>query len=160
MPIVTSTMMPSVSVTLSRALYEELFSGTRKRWSPKPKAPRRKLRASRSLSKVWVISTLWAGAVAKTFPASFEEDLSRRETIGDRLLCAVRARFGLDVGALDREASLDGALARGLAPTLEALVAEGLLERAGHRLAPTERGFAFNDAVARRLLSAIDELLL
>jgi oxygen-independent coproporphyrinogen-3 oxidase len=91
-------------------------------------------------------------------PVGFSERLDRRAVLGDRLLVGFRVKWGLDLGALDAEAELGGALVSALAPAASELVARGLLAEAGSRLVPTGRGFLFADLVAVRLLTALEAL--
>lgn len=89
----------------------------------------------------------------------FEERLSRRTALQDRLMLGVRTRFGLDLAELDLEAGLDGGLLDALAPVLEELERDGLLVREAGWIAPTPRGFYFVDLLARRLAEALPEQL-
>lgn len=91
--------------------------------------------------------------------AGFEEVLTRRTAIQDRLMMGVRTRFGLDLAELGAEAGLGGALAEALRPAVEALAREGLLAREAEWIAPTSRGFFFVDLLARRLSEALPEAL-
>jgi oxygen-independent coproporphyrinogen-3 oxidase len=95
------------------------------------------------------------GARAGTFPASFEERLEGPEVIGDRLLTGVRARWGVDLAALDRSAELAGRLLQQLEPAVDRLVKDGLIEREGGRIRPSPRGFLWTDRIARELLAAL-----
>jgi oxygen-independent coproporphyrinogen-3 oxidase len=92
------------------------------------------------------------GARSGRFPRRFEERLTRREVLGDRLMVAFRAAWGLDVSELAAEAGLSGRLEPLLLPALEGLARQGLLEARGTRFTPGARGMLFNDAIARTLL--------
>lgn len=98
-----------------------------------------------------------ARALAGDHQPIFEETLSRREVLAERLMLGVRVRWGLDLEALGRAAGIDDLPAR-LAPWIEPLISEGLLSRRGDRVAPTDRGFLFTDGMGRRLLEAAEVL--
>ena len=96
------------------------------------------------------------GAVDGTFPYTFEETLNRRQILADRLLTVMRTRWGLDLAALDATFSAQGAVDRALRPALDAMVDQELAEADGSWFRPTERGFLFNDSLARRLRGRLD----
>ncbi len=95
-------------------------------------------------------------AADRTFTPSFEEQLDPPAILADRLLTALRVRWGFDVGELDASFGGGGDIARMLNPALRELVAEGLLTRDGDRYRPTDRGFMLNDTLARRLRGRLD----
>ncbi len=90
------------------------------------------------------------------FPPNFEERLDRGALIRDRLLTIMRTRWGFEPKALDLASDGDGPIASILIGALRTLVQEGLVERAGDRYRPTDRGFLFNDTIARRMLEHLD----
>jgi putative oxygen-independent coproporphyrinogen III oxidase len=96
------------------------------------------------------VDSALTGRVATTF----EERLSKPEAIGDRLMTGLRAAWGIDLRALAEEAELGEELEAALAPALERLIAEKLVERSGPRVRPTARGFLFADRIGRALLEA------
>jgi oxygen-independent coproporphyrinogen-3 oxidase len=77
------------------------------------------------------------------------ERLTVAQARGEFVMTGLRRLAGVDTGAFARRfgASLDGAF-----PEVDALVADGLLERAGDRVRLTRRGLAFADAVAARFV--------
>lgn len=91
----------------------------------------------------------------KKFSTRFEEKLTRREVVGDRLMVGVRTKWGFDLGELAREARMEGELEREVLPVLETLTEDGLLEREGLRFRPTAKGFFFADLAGRKLLASM-----
>lgn len=89
---------------------------------------------------------------------TFEEQLSKKEAIGDRLFAGVRAAWGIHLGRLAEEARLGDTLEAALAPSIARLVEEGLVARTGSRLHPTARGFLFADHIGRSLLRGLERL--
>lgn len=85
------------------------------------------------------------------FAPSFEEPLSPHETLKDRVMVALRTRFGLAPAALE---AIYGPQ-HGLRTTLDALRRQGLLSRAGDTYRPTDQGYLFADAVSRALIAAV-----
>lgn len=99
-----------------------------------------------------------ARALSGAHTPGFEEHTSREDTLAERLMLGVRTRFGLDLSRLAADAGLElASLEAQLAPTVEALVREGLLVRRGPVIAPTARGFLFADGIGRRLLGVFEE---
>ncbi len=96
------------------------------------------------------------GASDRTFPVTFEEHLDRRQIVADRLLTVMRTRWGLDLNALDAAVGARGTLDAALRPALESMIARGLVEYADRRFRPTDRGFMFNDTLARQLRGQLD----
>lgn len=93
------------------------------------------------------------GAEARRFPLSFEEQLSRTETLKDRVMVALRTRFGLALCDLEPLYGPQDNLQR----TLEALCRQGLVAQgADGRFRPSARGFLFSDAISRSLIDAVD----
>lgn len=97
-------------------------------------------------------------AEAGEFPSRFSERLDRRGLLKDRLMVALRTRFGLDPLALDQELNAGGVLARSLEEVGGAFLRQGWLERDGSHLVPTDLGFLYNDAIARRMMQVADEV--
>lgn len=91
-----------------------------------------------------------------TFAATFEERLDRRQILVDRLLTALRVCWGIDVAALDERFQGRGALRDHLALELDRMAVEGLVTRSEGTYRPTDRGFMFNDGLARRLCTHLD----
>ena len=85
------------------------------------------------------------------------ETLDRTETVGERLIVAMRAGWGIDLEALAQQACCDDLSAR-LGSEIDRLVADGALERHGARIAPTPAGMFIADTVARRLVEALGTL--
>jgi oxygen-independent coproporphyrinogen-3 oxidase len=96
-------------------------------------------------------------ARARRFSTRFEEKLSKREVLGDRLMVGVRTKWGFDLSELAREARMEEELAREVLPVLETLVKNGLLEREALRFRPTPKGFFFADFAGRKLLASVKE---
>src|SRR5262249_28996236 len=99
-----------------------------------------------------------ASAVAGRVATTFEESLSKKEAIGDRLLAGVRAAWGVDLFALEEETHLSGKLETALHFAIERLAAEGLVELSHRVLTPTRRGFLFADRIGRTLLEGLERL--
>jgi oxygen-independent coproporphyrinogen-3 oxidase len=100
------------------------------------------------------LESLGAGRVA----ATFEEQLSKTEAIGDRLLAGVRTAWGIDLARLANETQIGDALEVALRPAILRLGEEGLIARAGSVVHPTARGFLFADRIGRTLLQALERL--
>ncbi len=83
-----------------------------------------------------------------------EESLDLAQVIGDRLMIALRVRWGLDLDALAAEAGLPRAALAPVDAALDRLGRAGLVERSEARIVPTSRGFLMNDTIARELLAA------
>lgn len=77
-----------------------------------------------------------------------------RRAIAERLMMGLRIAEGLDEAALVRDAARCGADAP-LASALARQVEIGRLERREGRIAPTESGYLFADAIARDLMRAL-----
>ncbi|MCB9653048.1 MAG: radical SAM family heme chaperone HemW [Deltaproteobacteria bacterium] len=101
-----------------------------------------------------------ADAACGAFTAESTEQLTQDDLIADRLWTAMRTRFGLDLEALANEtegAVTPEGLLECLFDALDRLVARGLIDRSGPRgaqIAPTAKGFLYNDEIGRTLLSA------
>lgn len=98
-----------------------------------------------------------AAALGGRTEAQFEERLDPRGLVADRLMVVFRTAFGLDPGALVSEtgAWLGQDVLSGALLTLER---QGLVKQAGRRVAPTARGFLFNDAIARAMLDLVGSI--
>ncbi|MEL7368956.1 MAG: radical SAM family heme chaperone HemW [Myxococcota bacterium] len=92
----------------------------------------------------------------RTFTCTFEEQLDRRQILVDRLLTAMRVRWGLDLAALDRRFNAGGVLVEHLGDELRRLQSDGFVVLQNGRYKPTDRGFLFNDSIARRLCGRLD----
>jgi putative oxygen-independent coproporphyrinogen III oxidase len=99
-------------------------------------------------------------AMTGAFPTLMHEELDRIAVLKDRLMVALRTRWGLDPAALDAEARMGGALEAALNGAISTPLGLGLVARAGGRIVPTARGFLQNDGLARQLMSAADALRL
>jgi putative oxygen-independent coproporphyrinogen III oxidase len=95
-----------------------------------------------------------ASALGGETDVEFEEELALPQVIGDRLMVALRPRWGIDLGELANEARLPREALGAIDTALDDLARRGLVERAGTRVVPTARGFLMNDAIARALLAA------
>jgi putative oxygen-independent coproporphyrinogen III oxidase len=84
----------------------------------------------------------------------FEEELDRAQVLGDRLMVALRPRWGIDLSELAAEARVPRERLGAIDAALDQLALRGLVERVGPRVVPTARGFLMNDAIARALLAA------
>lgn len=91
-------------------------------------------------------------AEAGRFPARFEEALTQRLVVQDRLMVALRTRFGLSPAALDAEIQAEGRLARAIVTLGEELIRSGWLRWDEEWLVPTAQGFLYNDAIAKRMM--------
>lgn len=98
-------------------------------------------------------------AVSGAVRARFEERRDVRGVLEDRAMLVFRSIFGLDPSELASEAGLEGIRQDVLREHLATLEKKGLLERRGSRWRPTDRGFMFNDTVARAMMDVVGEVL-
>jgi oxygen-independent coproporphyrinogen-3 oxidase len=96
----------------------------------------------------------WAHAVCRGLPAAAEaETLRPRQRAAEALWLGLRRTDGVDLDALRARDAMAAPAIAALAPVIEALVAEGLAQRSGARIALTEEGLLFADEVGARLLT-------
>ena len=98
-------------------------------------------------------------AMAGDVSANFEENLSPRDFIAERAMVIFRSAYGLNLVKWRTEY---GPLLRWdvFRTTLNTLQNQGLVSLHGHCLRPTLQGFLFNDAIARTMLSTIEDVFI
>ncbi|MEM7675842.1 MAG: radical SAM family heme chaperone HemW [Myxococcota bacterium] len=118
--------------------------------------PKRDLTAAQRRENSRAPAAYLRSITERAFACTFEEHLDRRQILVDRLLTAMRVRWGLDLEALDARFDACGAIAAHLSAEMKQLEADGLVMFQEGRYRPTARGFLFNDSIARRLCGRLD----